>query len=217
MIVLCATLAVSLAISSIIETSSWNVRSLAEQENTGFFIARTNLYLYGGRFFLLIFSGGMAYLVEVNSVTAEIANIIFLSYMLVVVTHALMINKTINEWIKKGCARLLKLPYKFQKKEVVRDQKLLGLVIISAGFFTCAVAAPFLLATKIPDFRMTISTVGQFLNSIGTLILLVFVDPILYKLMDKGRLSTAISSYIQGRMYGFLAGGIIVLVLGSVI
>jgi len=59
---------------------------------------------------------------------------------------------------------------------------------------------------------MTLSGVGQLINSFGTLILLFMVDPLLYRLLDKNILSSAIRSYTMGRLFGFFLGGLLVLI-----
>ena len=205
-------LMVAVAVSSIIETSSWNLRSQASRDNKGLFIARTNIYLYGGRFFLLAFSTGLAYLVDINATVVEISLLIFSSYMSAALAHTLLISGNISNLLVKSGARLLGLPNQKSGPQHVFHAKIFWFTSLSASFFCVAMATPFIIATQFPEYRMTLSGVGQLINSFGTLILLFMVDPLLYRLLDKNILSSAIRSYTMGRLFGFFLGGLLALI-----
>ena len=202
----------AVAVSSTIETSSWNLRSLASRDNKGLFIARTNIYLYGGRFFLLAFSTGLAYLVDMSATAVEISFVIFLSYISAALVHTLLLSGNISNLLVKSCVRLLGLPNENSRLQHVFSAKIFWFTSISAAFFCVAMTAPFIIATQFPEYRMTLSGVGQLINSFGTLILLFMVDPLLYKLLDKNILSSAIRSYTLGRLFGFFLGGLLALI-----
>ena len=42
-------------LSLLVETTSWTLRAMSTKSNQGHFNARANIYLYGGRFFALLF------------------------------------------------------------------------------------------------------------------------------------------------------------------
>lgn len=205
------TLSATIAVSSIIETSSWDLRSLASRDNKGLFIARTNIYLYGGRFFLIIFSTGLSYLVDTNATAAEISLVIFSSYIIAALAHLLLIYGSASKLIIKSCARLLRLPYKKFSTQHVFNAKIFWFTSLSASFFCLATVAPFTIATQFPEYRMTLSGIGQLINSLGTLILLFMVDPLLFRLLDKNILSSSIRSYTMGRLFGYILGGLLAL------
>lgn len=204
-------LSMVVAASSIIETSSWDLRSLASRDNKGLFIARTNIYLYGGRFFLLVFSTGLAFLVDTNATAIEISVVIFSSYMSATLAHVLLILRDVRSAFIKNCARFLRLPHEESPFQPVFSPKIFWFTSLSACFFCLATAAPYIIATQFPEYRMTLSVVGQLINSFGTLLLLFIVDPLLYRLLDENLLSQAVRSYTFGRLFGIFLAGLFVL------
>jgi cytochrome c biogenesis protein CcdA len=85
---------------------------------------------------------------------------------------------------------------------------------ISAVIFCSAMVAPYFAASFYPEYRMTLGAVGQIINSFGTIVLLFFVDPILYNLMDQNKLMTCFNSYLMGRFFGFCLGGVVLIIFG---
>ena len=199
----------SLALSSIIETSSWAIRSYSIKNNKGLFIARTNIYLYGGRFFLLLFATGLSFLVDTNASARDISLVISASYLVAALVHFVLIKNETKIFLDKRILAFLKLSYVDLNSKNVFHLKLFIFSLISAAFFCCAMIAPYTLETQFPEYRITVSGLSQFINSLGTIILLFTVDPILYNLLDKNKLSASISSYTIGRLIGYLIGSFI--------
>lgn len=71
--------------------------------------------------------------------------------------------------------------------------------------------SPYVVASLFPAHRMALGAIGQIINSLGTLILLFLVDPILYRLMDNDELSENLQAYSYGRAFGFLIGSCLIL------
>jgi len=67
-----------------------------------------------------------------------------------------------------------------------------------------ALFLPFLLANEFLNYRLTMNSFGQILNIIGTILLLLMLDPILYRKMDQGNLTDVLKPYILGRLMAFL-------------
>jgi hypothetical protein len=201
---------INIGIALIIETTSWSVRSLSNINSNGIFIARTNIYLYGGRFFMLFFSAGLGYVVDNGSTAKNILLLISISYMSAGLLHSLLLIHKYNIFISSLVAKFLGLTIrkKYQSNNYKNNTIKIN-TLLSTVFFTGALMAPFMMASIFPQYRMTMVSLGQIINSIGTLILLFFVDPKLYKLMDEDKLFGSIKFYIQGRCFGFMIASIL--------
>jgi predicted anti-sigma-YlaC factor YlaD len=94
-----------------------------------------------------------------------------------------------------------------------RNKKLASFTLISALIFSCAMAVPYVSAALFPEYRMTLGALGQIINSLGTILLLFLVDPILYKHMDNNQLKENLHGYYVGRFLGFLLGGSVLFII----
>jgi hypothetical protein len=75
---------------------------------------------------------------------------------------------------------------------------------VATSILIFGVTSPYILASIMPEFRMTIATLGQVINAVGTVILLFKVEPLLYRRMDKNDLHVHVFSYIRGRCFGLM-------------
>jgi hypothetical protein len=75
---------------------------------------------------------------------------------------------------------------------------------VATSILVFGVTSPYIVASIMPEIRMTIATLGQVINAIGTVILLFKVEPLLYRRMDKNDLHIHVFSYIKGRCFGLL-------------
>ena len=83
---------VALVTSLAVETSTWWLRSRAGIGSVGIFVSRTNIYLYGGRIFALIFTAGISYLIDTGTVTEKILFLCFISLVSTSVFHFLFLT-----------------------------------------------------------------------------------------------------------------------------
>ena len=205
--------ATGFGLSLLVETTSWSLRAMSSENNHGFFNARANIYLYGGRFFSLLFmmiisllvdkqinSSHVILFVAISVTCAAIIqffywrSILFFNYLNKIIAHLFLHKVTGLKSIR------------FHKKI---DQKLFLNTLFASSILVLGVTSPYILASVYPEVRMTISTLGQVINAIGTLILLFSVDPILFRKMDTNSLHTYIFSYIKGRCFGLIFASII--------
>lgn len=107
----------SLAFSMLIETSSWALRGKANQNNIGLFIGRTNIYLYGARLLQLIFSVGLAHLVDQSTSLHEICILVFISYLTASIIHLVFLKENLNLIIMNFLSRFLNLPIERKKNK----------------------------------------------------------------------------------------------------
>ena len=211
----------SLSIALLTETTSWLVRSYSKKECNGVFIAKTNIYLYCARIFLLIYTAGLSYLVDNNIELVEILLLVSMSYILASLLHILLLGHYVQH---KICSFIIKILLinnngvrninNINYENKVAQKNLIANTTISAFFFSLAMAAPYATASLLPDLRMTLGAIGQIINSAGTIILLLLVDPILYKLMDLGVLMENLKGYLIGRILGFMIGGFFLFTMG---
>lgn len=215
-----AALILSLIIGLLMETTSWSLRSYARMEYRGAIISKTNIYLYGARLFILFYMTGLAFVVDEKEAVFNLMILVSFSYILSAIIHFALLNNNLHG---KMCKIFLKVLYvnelmlKKQNKTKRYSISLLMNTAFSAFVFSLAMIAPYFCASLYPDYRMTFSAIGQIINSIGTVFLLFFVDPILYEHMDNNRLMENLHSYYAGRIFGFMSGGILILIVGLIL
>jgi hypothetical protein len=212
-----AVLMLSLVIALLIETTSWSLRSYAKIEYRGTIISKTNIYLYGARLFILIYMTGLSFLVDKREAVFNLIMLVSFSYILSSVIHLSILNNNTHAKICDIFLRVLfvdKLMIREQNKTKEYSSSLLFNTALSAFTFSLGMIAPYFFASLYPDYRMTFGTIGQIINSLGTIFLLFFVDPILYRHMDNNRLMENLHSYYAGRILGFILGGVLILIMG---
>ena len=205
--------AVGFSTSLLVETSSWHLRSLAKRDSHGLFNSRANIYLYGGRFFALTFMMLMSSFVDRNftfiwvfrniAICVTLAGIFQVSYVSV---------RSVRDYVDIFFFRVILYGIKeFNITEGVqkKDSKLFLKTLISTIILCIGVTSPYVVASRYPDARMTISTLGQIINAFGTVILLFWVEPHLYKKMDDDQLNLNLYSYFEGRALGLIVVSIL--------
>jgi hypothetical protein len=208
------------AVALFIETSSWCVRSRSRIFDQGLFNSRANIYLYGSRAFLLTFVLSMSFLID-KKISGElvilvVATALTLALLLhLAFKYSLIFNKRVLEVILKYLA----LNGDGREKIVELDSRfgLMRNTAMATVILTFGVVSPFIIAQNYPDIRMTIGAFGQIINAFGTILLLLKVDPIMYRGMDDGTLFTLVDSYVDGRIVGLVASTIMAWCIFSVL
>ena len=209
--------AIGFGMSSLIETTSWTLRAMSNKSNQGLFNAKANIYLYGGRFFALFFMMILSLIVDKQADLHHVLMFIsisvsFAALLQLLYWHSnlffLLINRImIFLFLKKITnVNLLNIQNKIDKRLFINSW-------VATLILVFGVTSPYLLAALYPNVRMTISTFGQVINAIGTIILLFKVDPILYQRMDKDDLHIHVFSYIKGRYFGLIFASSILWIL----
>ncbi|BCA66198.1 lipid II flippase family protein [Fluviibacter phosphoraccumulans] len=211
---------IGLSISLGMETLSWTVRSLADAGQMGHFISRTNVFLYGARIFNLLFVMLISFFIDSGMGAKNILFIIGLSFVMVTIFHGpLTFSKKLETDVSKAIGLLLGVSaaeginYNICQPSV----RLAYFTALSTAVFTAGLSVPYVLASWFPEYRMTMSTISQIINSIGTVLLLFLVDPLMYRMMDKGALNSSISSYVKGRFMGYGIGAIILVFISLIV
>jgi hypothetical protein len=207
--------AIFLSLSLLVETSSWCVRAYAGASNLGAFIARTNIYLYGGRFFAIGTQILIGYLVDLGALPIDTLLIFLFGFALASVVHIVVLaQSTLRLPFEKILLRVLFLKPQVEIKNTTHllNRRLFLATAIVSTFFSIALMAPLVLAAAFPEYRLTLNNSGSLINFFGMLLLLAYLDPMLYKALDDGTFSEKIESYIWGRITGFVICAFILLI-----
>lgn len=195
-------------ISLLVETTSWALRAMSSKSNHGYFNARANIYLYGGRFFALLFMMILSLIVDREADLHRVLIFIAISVSFAALIQLLYCSSGVFfKYVNRIIIFLLlkKMPHvnslKIQDKA---DHRLFLNSWVATSILVFGVTSPYLLASIYPEVRMTISTLGQVINAVGTVILLFKVEPLLYRRMDKNDLHIHVFSYIKGRCFGLI-------------
>lgn len=203
---------VSLALSLFVETSSWWVRAQAPPGAMGLYVSRSNIYLYGGRFFSLAFTSLIAFWIESGATSVGVALLIAGSlfcaaiFQLALLHHFRSVKAVM--WLVIWALRLPAPEFHPpSSRHVTRRPLLLGTTVASLvfGFGT---GMPLLAAVLVPEYRLSVSYIGQIINSVGTLVILLLVDQLLFRALDRGTLPDDVRDYGRGRVAGFLLAGL---------
>jgi hypothetical protein len=181
---------------------------MSTKSNHGLFNSRANVYLYGGRFFALLFMMILSLIVDkvpdfhrvllFISISVSLAAIIQLLYWQSSVFFN-AVNHIIVFLLLKNIPNInyLKIYNKVNRTLLLNSW-------IATSILVFGVTSPYILACIMPEIRMTISTFGQVINAVGTVILLFKVEPLLYRRMDKNDLHIHVFSYMKGRCFGLM-------------
>ena len=181
---------------------------MSTKSNHGLFNSRANVYLYGGRFFALLFMMILSLIVDKEPNFHRVLIFISISVSLAAIIQFLYwqssiffkcVNRIIIFLLLKNIPNIN--PLKIYNKV---DRTLLLNSWVATSILVFGVTSPYILACIMPEIRMTISTFGQVINAVGTVILLFKVEPLLYRRMDKKDLHIHVFSYIKGRCFGLI-------------
>jgi hypothetical protein len=198
---------VSLSISFLVETGSWWVRAFAQPKQFGLFISRSNILLYGGRFFALVFSTSISLAIETIATPRSIAITLLISFLVSFLTQIMFFNGSRFTKYSVGLILRVLVLSNDRHASIPRVEfkfcKIYIYTTISSLFFGFGISVPLILASVFPEYRLSISNVGQVINAGGMIVLLLFVDQPLFKSMDRDELLTDIRHYSYGRMTAF--------------
>ena len=213
--VIAACTAVSaLSVAMIIDSTAWHIRALALSEERGVFISKTNIFLYGGRFFSLLYMTSLAYLVDIGGKAVELITVSALGFSISSAANHFVLGKRNNrKWFVETAAKALRLPPRkcnidAQFFNVVSRSTLNNrLFILSSSatlIFSMGISIPYVVASVFPEYRMTFNNLGQIINSIGMLMVLLAIDNKMYRDWDNGEIHESNEYYTSSRTVGLL-------------
>lgn len=192
-----------------IETMSWAIKAQAKNDQIGMVIARTNILLYGSRMFFFVYSSLIYFFIESGLEKGQIYLILIISFLVTCLSQYLVLKKEVVSRVSNfvlGYSRNVEFTKSIEFSFFIK-------IFIVNVIFTLAVIAPVAIALNFFSYRMTATSAGPILNSIGTWILLIYVDTKLYASMDENRLNEKVFSYVTGRITGFAIGVLILMFL----
>lgn len=195
---------VCLAVTLLIETSSWCLRAGSGVNNQGLYNSRVNIYLYAARFFYLIFMVLMAWAVDAGATPRDVLAIVGAALVGGLVAHLIyvFVDGAANFFDSKMLSLLIpevRVKPNFGLRFRVHDA-LFGWSAFSSVFMMLGVTLPFIAAAFYPDSRMMISSLGQAVTAIGTIVTLFRVDYAMYRSMDTGSLPDLVGYFVAGRI-----------------
>lgn len=214
--------ALLLSLALFIDTTSWWIRSLAGKNDVGLYISRSNIYLYGGRFFSLAFVIIVSFSIEIGFSSKQVALCCFVTFSFCTLTQLICAMRNFeSSFIINTLSRILFLSKKNSPinsiGSYVFNPKLFYSTIFATFIFSLGSGAPLLLASIFVDYRLSMANVGQLINSMGMLTLLFFVDQSLFKSLDDGTININVKTYTYGRITGFFISTILYLLIYWVI
>lgn len=206
------------AIAFGIETSSWLLRSQSRPEDMGLYIGRSNIYLYSARMLTLIFTASLAFGIESGISINTTLKTIYAAFIFSVIVHVGLMFGGVRIVIMRAISRALLLPQRGQAGQnagvhIVKT-RLFWLTAATSIIFNISLTAPILGAILLPEYRLSISYIGQMINFVGVSIILLFVDQILFGAIDAKKIDEIILSYICGRLIGCMLVGIVFIFVG---
>lgn len=213
-----AVIAIALCVASslLVETLTWWIRSLSSGSDVGAYMAKTNIFFYGGRVFYLVFTTVAALLVDLHVGTRTLVTIFALAFILTAAMHALLLAP--STLVTKGLtflARRLGLTPKSDAGRFYRAERSDPLVNYTAAaslFYTCGLGIPYVVASLVPNLRLTVANTGQVMTAVSMVLILFLIDQRLFVSLDRGELDVRVRTYTLGRILGIGAAGVAFLV-----
>ncbi|MBW8295556.1 DUF2837 family protein [Sphingopyxis sp.] len=206
------------AIAFLIETSSWLVRAQSVSSNIGLYVGRSNIFLYSARMFTLIFTVCLAFAVESSYHTSTIILLISATLFMSALCHALMLFHKPRGFFMRVVSFTLLLPSNRNVGYTVRrtdmTTPLFVMTLATSVVFCISLTAPIIGAILLPEYRLSVSYIGQIINFFGTIIMLFYVDQRLFRAIDQGDIDQIIISYVAGRFFSFVLVGMIFFLIG---
>lgn len=187
-----------------VESVSWLIRVANRRQGLGRVIAKTNFWLYSARALMIVILAINFYLFESGWSLNEIILGIQVALLISAGLHFLLLKQDFRHVAVRRCSNFIRLeePVTISYGRAI-CAKLAIRTAISVFLFVTAIVVPILLAAQFPSYALTASIGTQAFNAVGTVLLLVGVEPILYSGIDTDSADDLVISYIIGRGFGF--------------
>jgi hypothetical protein len=211
-----------LAILFFIDTSCWCLRGLSPRNKIGLYTSKTNIYSYFGRLFTFTYMSIMSIRIDVGLSVESVTLYVCIGFFVGAIVQAATLNSGyLSHKILATLARFLRVELEVRSEAPSRggivQTPLFVSTFIATTLFCAGLGAPYILAAALPEYRLTMSSLGQVLNAFGMIFILIYVDQRLYRAWDNGTLGAAIYSYRWGRVSGILFSATVMLVLFEIL
>lgn len=211
-----------LSILFFIDTSCWCLRGLSPRDRIGLYTSKTNIYSYFGRLFTFTYMSIMSIRIDVGLSVESVTLYVCIGFFVGAMVQAATLNSGhLSQKILTTLARLLRVELELQPEAQIRKETietaLFASTFAATTLFCAGLGAPYILASALPEYRLTMSSLGQILNAFGMIFILIYVDQRLYRAWDNGALGAAIYSYRWGRVSGILFSATVMFVLFEIL
>jgi hypothetical protein len=213
--------AMAIIAAFVVESSSWWIKGACAPGSVGLYISRSNIYLYFGRFFALAYNALIAFGIEKGAPAGHVAITLAIGFTGTCVAHLVLLRGSpMTHFTVAVLARILLLPRPapyVPAAPVPGNRTIVASTAIASLCFGMGISLPLLLAVFVPQYRMSLSYVGQTVNALGTIMLLFMVDQRLFRSLDQGELNQRLPSYNLGRTIAFgLSAVLCLLIYGAI-
>lgn len=218
---------ISISIAMIIDSAAWHIRGLARLEERGVFISKTNIFLYGGRFFSLLYMTSLSYLVDIGGSAFQIIMVSAAGFLVSSASNKLILGvRGIRKVFVETVSNILRLPHRECNINTVsfrifsRSSFKSGLFVFSTLatiVFSMGISVPYVIASLFPDYRMTFNNLGQIINSLGMLMVLLIIDNRMYRDWDMGLILDSNEQYTSSRVAGLMVASAIYFIIAILI
>lgn len=195
--------ATAYAFSIFIDVSVYHFKYyIQDDKNIRHLFSMINIFQYSARFFILIFIPIMSFLTESIKDKNEVWIITLLAHFLVVLFLLPLYSHNFSSFFSKKIINILNLIFGKSKPielVVIGKQKqsltvfflsdfYLFLTSYIAGFlFSISITFLYFISFSYPQKALMLSSVTQIINMIGSMLLILFIDPRVMGAIDEGR------------------------------
>lgn len=206
----------------IVESGVWYVRSMATPEYRSKSIATSNIVMYATRILIAGYQIILNFRIENGGGLKEVLQVTLIGMLVAFVGNTLFFyNNKIRAYFWNFFVIVFRklnilAPGEYEGVSFAPSRSLRALwgkVLVASALSTIALVlvyiAPQMFATFYPDYRLTLSSVGQVISFFGMVVTLFVLDPVLFKMHDDGRIQTGFAMYLMGRLLGLIAASLL--------
>lgn len=218
---------ISISIAMIIDSTAWHIRGLARLEERGVFISKTNIFLYGGRFFSLLYMTSLSYLVDIGGSAFQIIMVSAAGFLVSSASNKLILGvRGIRKLFVETVSYILRLPHRECDTNAISfrifsrssfKSSLFVFSTLATIIFSMGISIPYVIASLFPDYRMTFNNLGQIINSLGMLMVLLIIDNRMYRDWDMGLILDSNEQYTSSRVAGLMLASAIYFIIAILI
>jgi hypothetical protein len=206
----------SLAVQFTIESGAWYFRAQAAREELGRMLSTASQLLYSSRLFAFGFQLVISLMVDTRAGWTVLSESFLIGFVSAALVHLLVYHVP-------GTARAtwralhavmpssidMRPELRSEPRLKVHDYGLFRRTLFATILFSVAATAPFLLAYRFTNVRMTMGSIAQMMNFLGAITIVSLVEPMLYRAIDAESLEHLVFDYLLGRFWGFVLCAVI--------
>jgi hypothetical protein len=211
---------ISYAISIFIDVFSYHLKvNLHDNKNVRYLLSMINIFQYSARAFVLIYVPFMAYYTETIRDKDIVWQITLLSHIFVIIlliplfsgifskVLSIKIFNILNIFFGKSIKTEFNRPFEDKNHSTATNDisilekfKFIFLTYIAGFLFSFSITFLYYLSFSYSQKALTLSSYSQILNMVGSLILVLLIDPKFMILVDKGRGFTEVKLLTMSRI-----------------